>query len=136
MGQHYKDQQNKLHFLDSAEHEYMLPAGCVPITDEEAAILSAPPAPTLAEQIADFTAAISAHLDATVHARGYDNILSCASYANSSNAMFKAEALVAIAWRDAVWAYCYAELAKVQAGTRVVPASGAAFIAELPVLAW
>ncbi|MDE2259630.1 MAG: hypothetical protein KGK17_04815 [Betaproteobacteria bacterium] len=57
---HYKDQQNRLHFLDSTEHEYMLPAGCVPITDEEAAILSAPPQPTV-QQRRD---AVQAQIDA------------------------------------------------------------------------
>jgi hypothetical protein len=33
---HYKDTENKLHWLDSAEYESYLPAGCVQITDEEA----------------------------------------------------------------------------------------------------
>ena len=42
MGQHYKDLQNKLHFLDDVAFEHMLPAGCIQITDEEAATLSAP----------------------------------------------------------------------------------------------
>ena len=32
----YKDLENNLHFLDSAEFEHLLPAGCVQITDEEA----------------------------------------------------------------------------------------------------
>lgn len=32
----YKDTQNNLHFLDSAEFEHLLPVGCVQITDEEA----------------------------------------------------------------------------------------------------
>lgn len=32
----YKDSNNQLHFLDSAEHEYLLPDGCVEITDAEA----------------------------------------------------------------------------------------------------
>ena len=32
----YKDSNNKLHFLDSSEHEYLLPAGCVEISDDEA----------------------------------------------------------------------------------------------------
>lgn len=36
---HYKDTQNKLHWLDSTEHENYLPAGCVQITDAEAAAL-------------------------------------------------------------------------------------------------
>jgi len=33
---HYKDQQNNLHVLDSSEFEYLLPSGCVQITDDEA----------------------------------------------------------------------------------------------------
>ena len=33
---YYKDTTNTLHFLDSAEFEYLLPADCVAITDEEA----------------------------------------------------------------------------------------------------
>ena len=38
---HYKDTNNNLHFLDSAEFEYLLPAGCVAITDEEAQAIQA-----------------------------------------------------------------------------------------------
>lgn len=33
---HYKDQNNKLHFLASAEFEHLLPSGCTAITDAEA----------------------------------------------------------------------------------------------------
>jgi hypothetical protein len=36
---HYKAQDNSVHFLDSAEFEYLLPAGSVAITDEEAEAL-------------------------------------------------------------------------------------------------
>jgi hypothetical protein len=32
----YKDPENKLHFIDSQEFEYLLPVGSVSITDEEA----------------------------------------------------------------------------------------------------
>ncbi len=38
---HYKDTNNNLHFLDSAEFEYLLPADCVAITDEEAQAIQA-----------------------------------------------------------------------------------------------
>ena len=38
---YYKDLQNNLHVLDSAVFEYLLPAGSVPITDEEAAEITA-----------------------------------------------------------------------------------------------
>ena len=33
---YYKDTNNNLHILDSAEFEYLLPSACVAITDEEA----------------------------------------------------------------------------------------------------
>jgi hypothetical protein len=36
---HYKDTQNKLHWLDSSEHESFLPAGSIQITDAEAEAL-------------------------------------------------------------------------------------------------
>jgi hypothetical protein len=32
----YKDLENNLHFLDSAEFEHLLPVDCVQITDDEA----------------------------------------------------------------------------------------------------
>ena len=41
----YKDANNKVHFIDSTAFEYLLPTGCVPITDEEAAELNRLPAP-------------------------------------------------------------------------------------------
>lgn len=38
---YFKDTNNQLHFLDSAEFEYLLPADCLAITDEEAQIIQA-----------------------------------------------------------------------------------------------
>jgi hypothetical protein len=38
---YYKDKNNQLHFLDSDEFEYLLPADCVAITDEEAQVIQA-----------------------------------------------------------------------------------------------
>lgn len=38
---HYQAPDNSLHFLDSSEHEYLLPAGAVQITDGEANSISA-----------------------------------------------------------------------------------------------
>ncbi len=40
---HYKDIENKLHWLDSAEFEHLLPAGCVQITNDEAQSLQPKP---------------------------------------------------------------------------------------------
>ena len=43
---HYKAPDNSLHFIEP-EFAYLLPAGCVPITEEEAeALRPVPPAPT------------------------------------------------------------------------------------------
>jgi len=36
---YYKDQQNNLHVLESSDFEYLLPAGCVQITDDEAQLI-------------------------------------------------------------------------------------------------
>ena len=38
---YFKDKNNTLHFLDSAEFEYLLPVDCVAITDEEAQAIQA-----------------------------------------------------------------------------------------------
>jgi hypothetical protein len=47
---HYKAPDNSLHFLYSSDHEYLLPAGSVQITDAEAESLRPqPPAPTYRE---------------------------------------------------------------------------------------
>lgn len=43
---YYKDLENKLHALESSEFEYLLPAGCVEITEAEyLALLPPPPDP-------------------------------------------------------------------------------------------
>lgn len=55
-------------------------------------------------------------MDSVVQGNGYDNIVSCASYANSLNVKFKTEALAAIAWRDAVWSAAYTLLANPPTG--------------------
>ena len=38
----YKDPQNRIHELESADFEHLLPGGCVPISEAEAAELTAP----------------------------------------------------------------------------------------------
>ena len=38
---HYKAPDNSLHVIDSVEHEHLLPAGSVQITNEEAATIRA-----------------------------------------------------------------------------------------------
>jgi len=38
---YYKNTNNELHFLDSAEFKYLLPVNCILITDEEAQTIQA-----------------------------------------------------------------------------------------------
>lgn len=103
---------------------------------ESGAFTPPPIAPPTIEQLTkEFTDAVQGHLDRAVRVRGYDNVVSCASYASSTNPAFAAEAAAAIAWRDAVWAYCYVELGKVVAGERAVP-DLITFMGELPELVW
>lgn len=59
---------------------------------------------------------ITRWLDSVVQAKGYDNIVSCASYASSSDDTFRAEAQAAIAWRDAVYRRGYEILAAIPEG--------------------
>ena len=84
---------------------------------------------------ATFQSAIQAYVDGTAKAKSYEDGNSCASYASSTNEQWAAEAAAFIAWRDSVWTYCYAELAKVEAGTREQP-SIEAFLGELPTISW
>ena len=91
------------------------------------------PDPEVTKQ--ELQAAVQAHLDTTVQTRNYNGILSCCSYATSTDTTFAAEGTAALAWRDAVWRYCYDVLAEYEAGTRPLP-TAEALIAELPVLNW
>ncbi|HVJ31676.1 MAG TPA: hypothetical protein VND94_01060 [Terriglobia bacterium] len=84
---------------------------------------------------ADYVAAVQAMLDTKARERNYDNIMSACTYAASTIAKFKAEGDACLAWRDAVWAQCYTDLAAVQAGTMAQPTVGD-FVASLPHLTW
>ncbi len=61
--------------------------------------------------------------------------MTCSSYVNSTNVTWAAEAVAFVAWRDAVWVYAFAELAKVESGERPRP-SVAEIVSELPPIAW
>lgn len=94
---------------------------------------SAPPLPT--PTLEDYKAAIVAVLDAKAQERRYDNAVSIATYTDSTNPTWIAEALAFVAWRDAVWVYAYTELDKVMNGQRLQPTI-AELVAELPAMVW
>lgn len=89
----------------------------------------------IAQQIqTELTNAVQAHLDNTAKQKGYDGILSAASYAALPvGEPFQAEGVAYALWRSAVWVKCYEVLGDVMAGTRGIPTVGE-LLAELPVL--
>jgi len=62
----YKALDNSIHFLDSADYEYLLPAGSVQITDEEAEALRPKTEPTYAEKRAAEYPPMTDYLDGVV----------------------------------------------------------------------
>lgn len=78
---------------------------------------------------------VQSRLDAFAQTKNYDSILSAASYATSSNPVFKSEGQTAVDLRDATWAELYTILSEVEAGTRTVT-SFADIEADLPILTW
>lgn len=84
---------------------------------------------------ASFQSAIQAHVDVAAVAKLYNDGNALAGYVASTNAQWAAEAQAFVAWRDDVWIYAYAELDKVMAGEREIPAIED-FIAEFPAIEW
>lgn len=115
------------HTLESEEAIYNPVAERVNVSR----IWAAPPPPTEA----DYAAAIQAHVDATAQSQDYHDGVMLASYAASTVPTWAAQAAAFVAWRDAVWAYAYEQLAAVQAELRTQP-SIAEMVAELPAIVW
>lgn len=81
-------------------------------------------------------AQLQKRLDDFAATRGYDGIMSAATYATSTNAKFSSEGQYAVEIRDTTWAKAYELLAEVHNGTRPMPSSIADFESELPVMQW
>lgn len=90
--------------------------------------------PTLIAPLADYQAAIAAHVEATARARDYDSAASCAGYATSTVPAWAAEAEAFVGWRDAVYLHVFARLAEVQGGAP--PPTVTELIAGLPLIEW
>jgi len=93
------------------------------------------PASDPASPVEAFRIAIQSLLDVTAQTRHYDSGTTISTYVNSTNPVWAAEAQAFVAWRDAVWAYAYAELEKVEGELRPIPAIED-FLAELPAISW
>lgn len=125
--------------ITEAEHAALIEGqsmGKVIVADENGRpTLQDPPPPTAEQIIAQYTAAVQKHLDDFARTRGYDGILSAATYATSTNPKFAVEGQYAVEARDATWAKCYEVLAVVEAGSRPMQTLDE-LLAELPVLTW
>lgn len=84
----------------------------------------------------EFMSAVQMHMDSEAKKKGYDNILSACTYANSTIPKFKAEGKAAVLWRDQIWDYCFVNIQSMQAGTRSLPKDIQSFIEELPKINW
>ena len=90
----------------------------------------------IAEQrFKDIQNAVQNLLDSKAREKNYDNGFAIASYALSTNDIFRSEAARFIAWRDAVWGKCYQILDAYKAGEIEMP-SVENVIAVLPELDW
>lgn len=63
---HFKDTNNRLHWLDSASDVHLLPAGSVQITDAEAEALQPKTEPTYAQKRAAEYPPVTDYLDGVV----------------------------------------------------------------------
>jgi hypothetical protein len=103
------------------------------------AIVDAPadegPGPSDPPTMADYEDAIQAIVDGTAKTKLFRDGVTLASYTASTNPVWAAEAQAFVAWRDGVWTYAYAELAKVQAGEREQP-TVTEFLTEIDPIVW
>lgn len=137
---------NPISFLDDQIHK-TIPSNAVSITDEKwqellngqnngkaisidkegNPILSDKEDPTGNDLIVACEMSTQSLLDTTAKDWGYDSLVAAASYANSTNPQFKAEAEALIAWRDILWSKAYTM------ETGKMPKSVNDFVANLPV---
>lgn len=127
----YKDTKAKVHQLDDAAFEYLLPDGCVEITEAEAeAIRLSSLTPEQVE--AALSVAVQDFLDGTARSFGYDDIRSAVTYAEEPSVpKFQVEGRALRAWRSKVWAKCYQILDDVKAEQEPIP-TDAELIRALP----
>lgn len=129
----YKNADGWIHWLESEEHENLLPEGYFRISDEEFyQIRAALNAPTKKQRIEVIENEVQLFMDSEAQQKGYDNIRSAALRAGYPGP-FHNEGVAYAVWMDEVWSACYAILADVEAGNRPEPTT-AELLAELPAL--
>jgi hypothetical protein len=87
-----------------------------------------------AAQRRHYLAAVEARIETVAQSRQFSGALSLASYTDSTNPVWQAEARAFVAWRDAVWAYALAQIEAV--GQNPTDLSPEAFLANAPDICW
>lgn len=134
----------KTYWIDVTDKECGL--GWEVTHDEECNIVLTPPPPPveptppteeeiLAQTKQNLLMAVDHYLNSTVQERGYDNIVTCVTYENDIDEVFRAEGSAAKQWRSRVYRRCYEILDEVLSGQREIPTEEE-LIAELPVFNW
>ena len=90
-----------------------------------------PPAPTQAQLISLYAAALSQAIDAVAKSWQYDNIYTAATYLSSAVTQFQHEAAALVAWRDTAWNNAQILLAEVTAGSVPMPQTTAEFLSAV-----
>ncbi|HAT1796310.1 TPA: hypothetical protein JBL19_06270 [Legionella pneumophila] len=93
------------------------------------------PQKTVDEIKQEFNSAIQLYLDSIAKTKLYESSLHCASYVNSTNAQWQAEAQAFIEWRDAVWVEVYSLLSQYEQG-EIELGTIADLINQLPPIVW
>jgi hypothetical protein len=82
-----------------------------------------------------YLAAVEAQIETVAQSRQFSGALSLASYTESTNPVWQAEARTFVAWRDAIWAYALARIEDVAQNTATAP-SPEDFLADAPEICW
>lgn len=86
-------------------------------------------------RVKEYSRALQNHIDDVARGKNYDNGFTCATYVNSSNPQWQAEAQTFIAWRDACWEYAYNVYNQVENG--IIPAPTLeSFLSDIPAFNW
>lgn len=90
---------------------------------------------TLADTKKKYSEQLQELIDLNAQEKSYEDGVSCASYINSTNLMWKQEALTFIAWRDDCWEYAYNIQTRVENG-EIEPPTIEDFINNAPAINW
>ena len=92
------------------------------------------PEPSTEQIKAKLEAALDRHIDSVAQAKGYDNRITCLSYAAFDN-QWQEEAIAFGVWRSNCYTTAHQIMADVEAGTREIPTTEQ-LISEMPIMEW